>query len=187
MVSRSKVLFRALLRTGPNPLGRQDISGVWRFHQTIRRYFRRIQVGIGTGYTCAMSENFRIGRKPAGGSANALVVVIDDDALALDAIGGLLCNWGLRVVSAGSEPAALAQLAELDQRPDLLICDYHLSEETTGIEVIARLRQEFAIPAILISGDAAPGLVREVDGRGYQVLHKPVDPKALRALLKRLL
>jgi CheY-like chemotaxis protein len=134
-----------------------------------------------------MSEDFRIGRKTAGGSAIATVVAIDDDPLALDAIGGLLRNWGLRVVSAASEAAALAQLAELEQRPELLICDYHLSEGTTGIEVIGRLRHEFPIPAILISGDAAPGLVREVDRRGYQVLHKPVDPKALRALLNRLL
>jgi CheY-like chemotaxis protein len=134
-----------------------------------------------------MSEDFRIGRKTASGSATALVIVIDDDALALEAIGGLLRNWGLRVVSAASEAAALAQLAELGQRPDLLICDFHLSEGTTGIEVIARLRHEFPIPAILISGDAAPGLVREIDRRGYQVLHKPVDPKALRALLQRLL
>jgi two-component system, sensor histidine kinase len=140
-----------------------------------------------SGYTCAMSEDFRIGRKTATGSAIALVVVIDDDPLALEAIAGLLSSWGLRVVSAASEAAALAQLAALEQRPDLLICDYHLSEKTTGIEVIARLRQEFPVPAILISGDAAPGLVREVDRRGYQVLHKPVAPKALRALLERLL
>jgi CheY-like chemotaxis protein len=142
---------------------------------------------VGTGYTYPMSENSRIGRKTASGSAIALVVVIDDDALALDAIGGLLRGWGLRVVSAASEAAALARLAELEQQPDLLICDYHLSEGTTGIEVIGRLCREFPIPAILISGDAAPGLVREVDRRGYQVLHKPVDPKSLRALLKRLL
>jgi CheY-like chemotaxis protein len=142
---------------------------------------------MGSGYICPMSENCRLGRKTAAGSATALVVAIDDDALALDAIGGLLRSWGLRVVSAASESAALAQLAELEQRPDLLICDYNLSEATTGIEVIARLRREFAIPAILISGDAAPGLVREVDRSGYQVLHKPVDPKALHALLKRLL
>ncbi len=142
---------------------------------------------MGARYTCPMNENLRIARKTAAGSAIALVVVIDDDALALDAIGGLLRGWGLRVVSAASEAAALVRLAKLEQRPDLLICDYHLSEGTTGIEVIARLGHEFAIPAILISGDAAPGLVREVDRRGYQVLHKPVDPKALRALLERLL
>jgi len=134
-----------------------------------------------------MGKDFRSRRKTVAGSAIALVVVIDDDPLALDAIGGLLRNWGLRVLSAASEEAALAQLAEPGQSPDLLICDYHLSERTTGIEVIERLRKEFPIPAILISGDVAPGLIREVDRRGYHLLHKPVDPKALRALLKLLL
>jgi CheY-like chemotaxis protein len=99
----------------------------------------------------------------------------------------VLGSWGLRVVCAATEGAALAQLAELQQSPHLLICDYHLSEQTTGIEVIERLRNEFPVPAVLISGDAAPGLVREADRRGYHLLHKPVDPKALRALLKLIL
>jgi CheY-like chemotaxis protein len=134
-----------------------------------------------------MGEDCRRTLQAVSGSAIALVVIIDDDPLALDAIGGLLRSWGMRVVSAASEGAALAQLAELRQSPHLLICDYHLSAGTTGIEVIERLRHEFPIPAILISGDATPGLVREVDRRGYHVLHKPVDAKALRALLKLIL
>jgi CheY-like chemotaxis protein len=139
------------------------------------------------GYIYPMAEDFRRRRKTVAGSAIVLVVVIDDDPLALDAIGGLLGNWGLRVLSAASEEAALALLAERGQSPDLLICDYHLSERTTGIEVIARLCNEFPIPAILISGDAGPELAREVDRRGYHLLQKPVDAKALRALLKLLL
>jgi len=37
-----------------------------------------------------------------------LVVVIDDDALVRDAMGGLLRRWGCLVVTAESESAALA-------------------------------------------------------------------------------
>jgi CheY-like chemotaxis protein len=122
-----------------------------------------------------------------GASASKLVVIIDDDPLVLDAIGGLLRSWGFRVVTAASDDAALAQLAELRQSPHLIICDYNLSEGTTGIEVIERLRNAFHIPAILISGDAAPELLREAHGRGYHILHKPVNPKTLRAMLNLVL
>lgn len=120
-------------------------------------------------------------------SAAKLVVIIDDDPLVLDAIGGLLRSWGFRVMTAASDSAALAQLSELRQSPHLIICDYHLSEGTTGIEAIERLRNAFQIPAFLISGDAAPERLREADARGYHVLHKPVDPKTLRAMLNLVL
>jgi CheY-like chemotaxis protein len=130
-----------------------------------------------------MSRLFKSRQTAQGVSALKLVVIIDDDLLVLDAIEGLLRSWGFRVVTAASDSAALARLAELRQSPHLIICDYHLSDGTTGIEVIERLRNAFHIPAFLISGDAAPELLREAHGRGYHVLHKPVDPTTLRAML----
>ena len=114
-----------------------------------------------------------------------LIVVIDDDALVLEGMRGLLRSWGCRVVTAGSDSAALAALAEPEQRPDLIISDYHLSDGKTGIEVIERLRNAFSapIPAFLISGDIAPERLRQARARGYYMLHKPVGPMRLRAML----
>ena len=64
--------------------------------------------------------------------ANKLVVVIDDDPLVLEATGGLLRSWGFQVVAAESHAEALAQLAKQGRRPDLIICDYRLSEGARG-------------------------------------------------------
>ena len=72
-----------------------------------------------------------------------LVVVIDDDPLVLEATGGLLRSWGCHVISAESYSAALAQLTRTGRRPDLIICDYRLSEKTTGIDAIEGLRNAF--------------------------------------------
>jgi len=108
-----------------------------------------------------MSRLFKRRQTAQGVSALKLVVIIDDDLLVLDAIEGLLRSWGFRVVTAASDSAALARLAELRQSPHLIICDYHLSDGTTGIEVIERLRNTYHIPAILISGDVAPWLPHE--------------------------
>jgi CheY-like chemotaxis protein len=120
-------------------------------------------------------------------STAKLVVVIDDDPLALDAIGGLLRAWGYQAVTAASEGAALAQLAELRQQPDLIISDYHLGAGTTGIEAIERIRGTYQVPAILVTGDVAPERLREAHACGHQLLHKPVNPGRLHALLGRVL
>jgi signal transduction histidine kinase/CheY-like chemotaxis protein len=120
-------------------------------------------------------------------SRDKLVVVIDDDPLALNGMGGLLRSWGCRVVTADSEGAALDDLA--DGCPDLIISDYHLSAGGSGIEAIARLRGTFRsqIPAFLVSGDINPERLREARASGFHLAHKPVDPMTLRAMLNQLL
>jgi len=117
------------------------------------------------------------------------IVVIDDDALALDAMRGLLRRWGCFVVTAESESVALASLAGDDHRPDLIISDYRLADGCTGIEAIQRLRSAFRapIPAFLITGDIAPERLREASANGFHLLHKPVEPMALRAMLNQIL
>jgi CheY-like chemotaxis protein len=112
-----------------------------------------------------------------------LVVLIDDDPAVLDAMGGLLRSWGYTVVTADSDDAAMAGLAEHSQRPDLIISDYRLAQGRTGIQVIERVRGTFEIPALLITGEAAPARSQEGRSGRYHVLHKPVDPTALQAVL----
>jgi signal transduction histidine kinase/DNA-binding NarL/FixJ family response regulator len=118
-----------------------------------------------------------------------LIVVIDDDALVLDGMQGLLRNWGCRVVCAETANAALTRLAEFGQQPDLIISDHRLADGKTGIEAIDRLRGTLgiAIPAFLISGDTGPERLRDARASGYHLLHKPVTPMKLRAMLNRLL
>jgi len=117
-----------------------------------------------------------------------LVLVIDDDALALDSMGGLLRNWGCRVVAAATPDEALADLAP-EERPDLIICDYHLAHGRSGIAAVAHIRKAFGapIPAFLISGDTAPECLHEARESGHHLLHKPLGAMALRAMINRLL
>ncbi len=111
-----------------------------------------------------------------------LVVVIDDDPLVLEATSGLLRAWGCMVVTADSYSAALVRLTQIGRRPDLIVCDYRLSEGATGVDVIEGLRSVFEIPALLISGDpSSPSSDGGVGG--YSLLHKPVNATAFRAAL----
>ena len=43
------------------------------------------------------------------------------------------------------------------------------------------------IPAFLISGDIAPERLREAQQSGHHLLHKPVRPMKLRAMVQELL
>ena len=95
---------------------------------------------------------------PASGK---LIVVIDDDALALDAMRGLLRRWGCLVVTAESASAALASLAGDDQWPDLIISDYRLADGHTGIEAIRA---------------AAKRIPRSHSGVSYHGRHRPGAP-----------
>jgi CheY-like chemotaxis protein/anti-sigma regulatory factor (Ser/Thr protein kinase) len=119
----------------------------------------------------------------------AFVVVVDDEALVRDGMRGLLTGWGCHVLAAGSGDEALAQLAAHERIPDLIVSDYRLRDGENGIDVIHRLHAALTvpIPSVLISGDTAPERLREATASGYHLLHKPVQPAKLRAMLSYVL
>jgi len=110
-----------------------------------------------------------------------LVVIVEDDRLVLEATGSLLRSWGCRVVAAECCGDAIAKLRELGERPDLIVCDYRLTQGTNGIDAIQMLRGAFKIPAFLVSAD--PTLPECNDAGGYRLLHKPVNAEIFRAML----
>jgi signal transduction histidine kinase/CheY-like chemotaxis protein len=120
-------------------------------------------------------------------SHDKLVLVIDDDPLVLEGMSGIFRKWGCRVVTADSDSKALKAAAEQDDVPDLIISDYHLANGRTGIATIEWLRGELSaqVPAFLISGDTDPATLHEAKAKGFHLLHKPVDPMALRAMFNQ--
>lgn len=113
------------------------------------------------------------------------ILVVADAPMVKEGTGGLLGNWGYSVLTAGSDEAALMRVAQRQERPDLIISDYHLANGKIGIRAIEQINAAFgsSIPAILISGDTAAEPLRDANERGYILLHKPVDPMRLRAVM----
>lgn len=118
---------------------------------------------------------------------NVRVLVIDDDEAVRAGMLQLLRDWGCACEAAESIEEALA-LARVHP-PGLVISDYRLREERTGVHAIAALRAEFGpqLPALLITGDTAPERQREVLTSGVPMLHKPVAPDQLYRALTGLL
>ncbi len=118
----------------------------------------------------------------------ALVLVVDDDTLVREALAGLMQQWGCRVLTAGNGEQALATIEGKSQRIDAVLCDYRLPKGEIGSDVIQKLRERLGegLPAALITGDTAPERLREAKESGIPLLHKPVQPARLRALLEHL-
>jgi CheY-like chemotaxis protein/anti-sigma regulatory factor (Ser/Thr protein kinase) len=117
-----------------------------------------------------------------------LVAVLDDEIQVRDGMQALLRSWGAQVVAAPTCAALIAELNAQSRPPELLVCDYRLQGGASGIEAVQALRDEFnrAIPALLITGDTAPDRLAEAAASGLPLLHKPVQPRAMRRLLAAL-
>ena len=63
------------------------------------------------------------------------------------------------------------------QWPDIVVSDYRLAYGETGFDVITAVRRASGseLPAIVITGDTDPTLLRSMAERGILVLHKPLD------------
>lgn len=115
------------------------------------------------------------------------VLVIDDEEAVCLAVEGLLETWGCIVMTATSGDAALQQLTEIGETPDLILSDYRLRDGETGGDAIKRIRELYGedVPAIILTGDIAPDRLKDIKLLGLPMLHKPCEPEALRQLLVR--
>lgn len=122
-------------------------------------------------------------------TAGALIVVIDDERLILNATKTLLEHWGYSVVAATSGEDAMLQLGDSLRVPDAIICDNRLRDNDIGTDVIANLRNEFNqdIPAVLITGDTSRERLLVIEASGIPVLFKPLQENILREMLNRLI
>ena len=107
------------------------------------------------------------------------VLVVDDDETVRIGTLHLLRDWGCVGEAAESIEEALG-LARLNA-PDVVISDYRLRDQRTGLEAIAALRAVLGqgLPALLITGDTAPDRLREALSSNIPLLHKPVSPSQL--------
>jgi CheY-like chemotaxis protein len=108
---------------------------------------------------------------------------IDNEPAVLDGMETMLHGWGCEVIKAPDLAGALAAIEHGASVPNGLLVDYHL-DHGNGIEAIMALRARCGeLPAILITADRSPAVREQARAEGIQLLHKPLKPAALRALL----
>jgi two-component system, sensor histidine kinase len=115
------------------------------------------------------------------------VLFIDDEEAIRDGFVRLMRQWGAEVDAAPDLAAALA-LVGAGRTYQVVLADYRLRGGETGLAAIEALGRAQQPPpaACLVTGDMSPELLAEARRRGLPLLHKPVRPAQLRAVLTHL-
>ena len=149
------------------------------------------QPGAGTRFVLRLPEAVSLepavpasAEAPTNGLFDLLVLVIDDEKMVRTGIHFLLEELGCRCCEASS--TAEAESAARTARPNLVLADFRLRGEDSGIAAIAAVRRHWpGVHAVLVSGDTAPDRLREAATAGIDLLHKPLLLQALRSELER--
>ncbi len=115
------------------------------------------------------------------------ILVIDNERSICQAMRLLLGGWGCEVITALSYAGVLAQAAQLDSL-DLIVADYHLDDNHTGLDAVQRLRREVGVsaPVLMITANYSNELKQEIRALGFQLMNKPVRPAKLKAVIQHL-
>lgn len=120
---------------------------------------------------------------------HAHILIFEDDEQVLLGLKSMLQGQGYTTVSFQSvdRQKIASAFAKGQAYPDLIIADYRLERQVTGREAISAIRDIIGvdIPAIIITGDTAPERLREAKESGFPILHKPVRPEHLLALVQQ--
>ena len=116
--------------------------------------------------------------------AGRLVAVLEDDVAVAEALARLLAGWGARVAAGTTGAELAASLA--GARPDAVIADCQLGDDQDGFAVLDGLDALHGcrLPAVVLTGDYDVGTLKRRNRARRRVLHKPVWPAVLEAVLR---
>jgi two-component system CheB/CheR fusion protein len=115
------------------------------------------------------------------------ILLVEDDAGVRNATRMLLSVEGYEVSTAASRAEALRQAAE---HPDirLVVSDYHLGGQETGVEVVSAVRGTLGpdLGAILVTGDTSSAMRALARDTRMRAASKPVNADELLSLVREL-
>ncbi|MDE2400843.1 MAG: response regulator [Burkholderiales bacterium] len=154
----------------------------------------RSRVGHGTVFTVLLPvgrasrlQSTGIPTKPLLGVTldRRHIVVVEDELAVLEGLQILLKGWGATVSAFDTVANVEAWARSTTDKPDLLIVDYRLPEQKTGVDAIKALRECFGLdlPAIMVTGSTMTGHEANAAKYNFHLLVKPVAPTKLRAMI----
>ena len=123
------------------------------------------------------------------GFQGMVVLCVDNEPDILEAMNMLLDRWGCPTVLLAETQAQAAQQVLMHGTPDFVLVDYHLNDQSNGLQVMQHLDSILGtqLPAIVITADRSSELEEAVKAMDYGLLRKPIRPAALRALMTNIL
>lgn len=120
---------------------------------------------------------------------NTQILLIDDEKDVVDAMSLMLTNWGGHVKGVLSINDALNSIDNEQYRPDLIISDYRLNSDETGLDGLSLIHNKLGekTPSLLITGDTDPELLEKINKQNLYILHKPIKAPLLKKVINILL
>ena len=154
----------------------------------------RSKPGVGSVFSIEMSivEGAQESTEPTGLlphsddlSLDHIVMVIENDPDVLYGTTQWLEQWGASVLAARSTQEALEFVRDIGIAPDIILADYQLDGDDTGVEAIAQIRAITGVhvPAILITANRSESLREAGIQNDVSVMTKPVKLSRLRPLI----
>lgn len=119
------------------------------------------------------------------GFEGARILFVENDFVVLNAMDNLFKQWGCEYRLASSTQEALSSVANTRWKPELVLADQHLDAEETGTSTIDLIRTLIGeqVPAVIITANPSKQLSQTAEAANIEIMHKPVKPAQLRALI----
>lgn len=116
------------------------------------------------------------------------VLLIDDERAIREATRELLRPMQVEVLTAGTIAEAVEMARQSAEPIALILSDWRLRGQENGVDAVRAVRAVCgeSTPAVLITGDTSPDLLKLAHASGLVILHKPLQPRELMRLVERV-
>ncbi len=133
---------------------------------------------------------FAIGAETLPGALeeSRVALLIDDEEAIRTSVAELLTEWRYEVIAVSTTAEAVDAARQRQGVIDVIISDLRLRHGEDGLRAVEQVRAAcaFDVPTVIVTGDTAADQVLRVHESGHIVLYKPVQPRELLNVLKRL-
>ena len=134
---------------------------------------------------------FAIGAETLPGALeeSRVALLIDDEEAIRTSVAELLAEWRYEVVAVSTTAEAVDAARRRNGAIDVIISDLRLRHGEDGLRAVEQVRAacRFDVPTVIVTGDTAADQVLRVHESGHTVLYKPVQPRELLNVLKRII
>ena len=119
---------------------------------------------------------------------NKNILCVDNNIQTLDAMAELMTSWKYNVQVA-NDIANIDDIIERKFIADILVVDYQLDNNKTGLDVVDHYFKKVKnnTPVIFVTANYSDEVSDLISSRGYSIIYKPIKPDEFREILSDLL
>ncbi|MGQ0532238.1 MAG: response regulator [Caulobacteraceae bacterium] len=114
-----------------------------------------------------------------------LILLLEDDAAAADALQFVLQDWGADVVHGLDAAKVFAAAGARASSASMIITDFHLGADVNGVSLAQRLREKATNARVLVLSGSSGEAQRAAADAGYAFMRKPAPPQEIIAWLEQ--